>query len=320
MRAFVTGGAGFIGRALVRRLRSRGDDVVAAVRDPSRAGALLEAGCSVVRSDLSEVEPLAAQMRGADIVFHLAGMYRLGILPAERAAMHGANVRATQVMLDAAVAAGVGRILYVSTINAFGNTRGRVVDESYLRREPFAYVSYYDETKHLGHLAAERRMAAGAPITIVQPGGVYGPDDPSQIGGALRQAAAGKLRGVVFPDLGMNMVHVDDLADGIVRAAERGRAGETYVLGGELTRMRDLVAMAADAGGHRPPQLTVPDRLLRAVAAISRPFTRLIGQDLGELVSASAGVTYWASDAKARRELGYAPRELRDGLRATFAR
>jgi dihydroflavonol-4-reductase len=163
-------------------------------------------------------------------------------------------------------------------------------------------------------------MAAGAPITIVQPGGVYGPDDPSQIGGALRQASLGKLRAVVFGDLGMNMVHVDDLAEGIVRAAERGRAGESYVLGGELVRMRDLVAMAAEAGGHGPPRLTVPDRLLRAAAAISRPFRRLIGQDLGELVSASAGVTYWASDAKARRELGYAPRVLQDGLRATFAR
>lgn len=320
MRAFVTGGGGFIGAALVRSLRSRAEDVVAAVRDPARATALAGAGCTVVRSDLSDVEPLAEQMRGCDAVFHLAGMYRVGLLPAERPAMYAANVRATEVVLDAAAATGVGRIVYVSTINAFGNTHGRVVDETFRRPEPFDYVSYYDETKHLGHLAAERRVDGGASITIVQPGGVYGPGDPSQIGGVLRQAAAGRLRAITFGDLGMNMVHVDDLVDGIVRAAERGRPGETYVLGGEIVRMRELVAKAAAAGGHPTPRVAVPNALLRLAAFVARPLTRVVGQDLGEIVRASAGVTYWASDAKARRELGYAPRDLDEGLRATFAR
>lgn len=320
MRAFVTGGGGFIGRALVRQLRERGDEVRALVRSTAQAALLEQLGCELREGDLASVERLGEQMAGCDAVFHVAGIYRVGIPPADRPAMYAANVEGTANVLDAALGAGVPRVTYVSTINAFGDTGRQVVDEGYRRPEPPRYVSYYDETKHLAHVAAEERAKRGAPIIIVQPGGVYGPGDHSGIGALMSQAAAGKLRAVTFPDLGMNMVHVDDVATGIWLAHDRGQLGEAYVLGGEITIVAEIIRKAAAAGGRRPPRLTVPSWLIRAAAVPVGVIGSLVGSrsNLGELISATDGVTYWASDAKARRELGYATRDLETGLQGLF--
>lgn len=313
MIAFLTGGNGFIGTAVARQLRARGDMVRALVRHPARASILRDIGCELVPGDLADVARLTAAMAGADLVVHLAGVYRVGIADRERPAMYAANVTGTEHALDAAIAAGATRIVDVSTINAFGDTAGQVVDETYARPRPYRYVSYYDETKHVGHLAAEERQRHGAPIVIVQPGGVYGPNDPSQLGGELRRAMTGRLPIITFGGLGMNLVHVDDVAAGILLAAERGVAGESYVLGGELVRMADALRRAAHAGGARPSRLTTPTWLLRAVAPLASGRFGLT-PNLRELIAASDGVTYWATDAKARSDLGYAPRSLDAGL------
>jgi nucleoside-diphosphate-sugar epimerase len=315
VRAFVTGGTGFVGRRLVAKLVERGEDVVALVRSPERAG-LPEA--ELVAGDLSDRTLLASAMAGCDAVFHLAADYRLGIRRSERAGMWETNVTGTESVLDAAADAGVGGIVYVSTVNAFGNTRGRVVDEEY-ERPPDDYISTYDETKTLAHRAATDRIAAGAPILIAQPGVIYGPGDHSVVGGQMARAAAGKLHYVSFPDLGMNAVFVDDVVDGILLVHDRGRVGETYVIGGEVTTMRKLIEAAAAVAGRRAPRLTMPTWLMRPLV----PFGPLVGRvtgtppNLGEMISACEGVTYWASDGKARRELGYSPRDLREGLRLT---
>jgi dihydroflavonol-4-reductase len=130
VRAFVTGGGGFVGRRLVARLRGRGDEVVVLVRSRGRAAGL---DAELVEGDLSSRERLAHAMAGADAVFHLAADYRVGIAVSERAAMYETNVRGTENVLDASRDASVARTVYVSTVNAFGNTRGQVVDETYER-------------------------------------------------------------------------------------------------------------------------------------------------------------------------------------------
>lgn len=314
MRAFVTGGGGFIGRHLVRRLRQSGAEVRALARSGPSADRLRALGCDVVSGDILDLARLAGAMDGCDIAYHLAGDYRVGIQASDRPAMEAANVTATERVLDAAAAAGVGRIVHVSTINAFGDTGYRVVDETYERPRPYRYVSYYDQTKHRAHLAAHERIAGGAPVVVAMPGGVYGPGDHSQVGGVLEQAARGRLPAITFGDAGLNMAHVEDIAGGIELVGQKAGIGESYVLGGEITTLAELVRRAAAIGGHRAPRLVTPTWPLRLAA----PLVRRIGPDLGELVSASAGVTYWASDAKARRELGYAPRDLEQGLSATF--
>jgi dihydroflavonol-4-reductase len=320
MRAFVTGAAGFVGQALVRGLLSRGDSVIAAVRDPASAGHLAEMGCELVALDLAAAEPsaLGAAMDGAEAVFHVAGSYRVGIRATEHAAMYAANVIATRRVLDAAIAAGTPRIIHASTANVFGDTRGRVPDETFQRPTPPRFLSYYDETKYRAHLAAEERIADGARILIAIPGMVYGPGDHSQVGMQIRQAMEGTLRAVAAPDLGGNLVHVDDLAAGMMLVHDSGQIGESYLLGGEIATLREVIARAAALAGRRPPRLTVPSWLLRGVVPLGGIIGSVVPQapNLGEMVRASARVTYWFSDARARVELGYAPRDLETGLRA----
>lgn len=314
MTAFVTGGGGFIGRYLVRRLREDGTEVRAIARSDASAAQLREAGCEVVAGDVLDTAALRKTLEGCSVAYHLAGDYRVGIRGSDRDAMVRANVTATERLLDAAIDAGVARIVHTSTINAFGDTAYRVVDESYERPRPYRYVSLYDETKHLAHLAAHERIAAGAPILIAMPGGVYGPGDHSSLGGVLTQASEGKLAAITFGDAGLNMAHVEDIAAGIALVGETGLVGESFVLGGEITTLAELVRRVSAIAGRRPPRMSTPTWALRAAA----PIVSRIGPDLGELVRASAGVTYWATDAKARRELGYAPRDLEAGLTATF--
>ena len=318
MRAFVTGGTGFVGRRLVALLRARGDDVVALVRSPARAEGL---DAELAVGDLASRERLAVAMAGAEAVFHLAADYRVGIPARERAAMHDVNVHGTENVLDAARDAAVKRTVYVSTVNAFGNTRGEVVDETY-ERAGADFVSEYDRTKWLAHRAARERIARGDPIVIVQPGVIYGPGDHSEIGGQLEAAARGKLLFVSFAALGFNAVHVDDVAAGILLAHDRGRLGESYVLGGELTTLGDAVRGAAAAAGRRPPRFAMPTALMRPLVPVGPLVGRVMGArpNLKELISASDGVTYWARDDKARRELGYDPRPLAAGLADTFGR
>ncbi len=322
MRVYVTGGAGFIGGAVCRQLRARGDEVVAVVRDPGRASSLEEIGCEVRAGDLTSPEALTGGMRGCDAVLHLAGMYRIGIGRGERPAMYDANVGATHRVLEAAFAVGVARIVHVSTVNAFGDTRGRIVDETYRRDVSRGFVSYYDETKYLAHVAARELIAAGAPMMIAMPGTTYGRGDHTPIGRQLEAAYAGRARAMAFGDLGISPVHVEDVAAGILATLDQGRIGEAYVLAGPNMRLRDVMEVAARVGGHRLPRITVPIGLVKALAPLGPLAARIAGTppNVAEIVSAGAGVTYWASSAKASLKLGYSPRELEAGLRDAFAR
>jgi dihydroflavonol-4-reductase len=311
----LTGGAGFVGGAVARVLRERGDVVVAIVRDATRAPALVELGAELIEDDLSEVGRLTEQIRGFDGLIHAAGSYRVGIRKSERGAMWDANVGTTTRVLDAAEAAGIPRVVYVSTVNVFGNTGGRLVDETYRRDLGEDFLSWYDETKYGAHEVAEQRIAGGAPIVIVLPSQVYGPGDHSGFGEQMRLAYDGRLRYRALDDLGVGLVHVDDLASGIVEALDRGRLGEQYVLSGPTVRLSEAVDQAAAIGDHRPPRLRVPTGLLRFLA----PTGSLIGQpNLREIISAADGVTYWASHDKATTELGFEPRPIEAGLRDTF--
>jgi dihydroflavonol-4-reductase len=318
MRVFVTGGNGFIGRAVVRRLVARGDRVVAVVRDPARAASLSDLGVDLVQGDLSRTAAIVDAMRGCDGGIHLAGDYRVGIAAAERPAMLDANVGATNRVLDARSVADLPRLVVVSTVSVFGDTHGRIVDERHRRDLSEGFLSHYDESKFLAHRTAEERIAAGDPVIIVMPGVTYGPGDPSAVGEQLRRATEGTLRFLAMVDTGISAAHVDDVAGGIVAAMDRGRVGEAYVIAGENTRLGDALRVAARVGGRPLPRITIPDAVVRLTARLPAPLARAAGlaDDPGEVVRAGLGVTYWASSAKAATELGYVPRDLASGLRA----
>ena len=320
MRILVTGGAGFIGLAVVRRLVERGDRVMAIVRDPERATALTDLGVETRAGDLSRTAAIVDALRGSDATIHIAGMYRVGIPASMRPAMQDANVGATHRMIDAAGTAGVERLVYVSTVHVLGNTRGRILDERHRRDLADGFLSYYDETKYLAHRAVRERIDAGFPAVIAMPGVTYGPRDHSGVGEQLRGAHDGTLRYVALGDTGISAVYVDDVAAGIVGALDRGRIGESYILGGENTRVRDAMRAAARIGGKGMPRLELPTALLRIGSKAPAVLARAAGlpDDLGEVLRSSLGVTFWASSAKAATELGYRPRDLASGLRATF--
>jgi nucleoside-diphosphate-sugar epimerase len=320
VKAFVTGGTGFIGGTVVRKLRERGDEVAALVRSPSKAGELERLGCELVQGDLSDQDVLRRGMEGCDAVFHIAAMYKVGIPESMRSEMFEANVTGTERVLDAAIAAGVKKIVYVSTIGYFGNTHGKVVDETHVRT-PGDWLSVYDETKYLSHQVAKDRIAQGAPIAIAQPGGVYGPGDQSDLANFLEQLRKGRLKFLVFPETGFNFLHVEDAGDGILLVHDKGRIGESYVLGGELTTIRDAIAQAARLYGKKPPRFVLPGAMVKMAIPIGPLVGKVMGTgpNLRELISAAEGVTYWATDEKARRELGYAPRDLETGFRQLLA-
>ena len=316
----MTGGTGFIGRRLVSKLRERGDDVVALVRNPGKAADLARAGVELVEGDLAAVDAIRRGVEGCDACFHGAAIYKVGIPKSQHEEMYETNVRGTERVLDAATQAGVPKIVYLSTVNVFGNTRGEVVDESY-KRPGNDFVSYYDRTKYEAHQVALDRIEKGAPIVIVQPGGVYGPDDHSEIGNLIDQFRAGRLLMLPFPETGLNLVHVDDVAAGCILAYDNGKVGESYVLGGEISTFRGLIDKVAQIEGKKAPKRTLPTWLMKAIAPAGPVVGKLMGlpPNVRELISASDGVTYWAKDDKARTHLGYAPRDLDTGLRQTLS-
>lgn len=317
MRVVVTGGAGLVGRAIVRQLRDRGDTVVALVRDPAKAAHLEDLGAELVRDDLSDILRLTGTLQGADAAIHAAGSYRVGIPTSERPAMRDANVGTTTRMLEAAEAASVPRLVYVSTLNVYGNTRGMHVDETYRRDLRDGFLSWYDETKYEAHEVAMTMIEAGAPVVVAMPSQVYGPGDRTGFGEQLQLAYEGRLPYRALGGVRIGLVHADDLAAGIVAALDRGRLGEAYNLPGPDTTLGEAVALAARVGGKPVPRLTLPDGLLRVMA----PLGRLLGQpNLREVVAASSGVTYLATSDKAKAELGFAPRPIEQGFRDTFAK
>jgi dihydroflavonol-4-reductase len=316
MRYLVTGATGFIGGRLVRQLVNAGHDVVALVREPAAAMDLHDLGVELVGGDILDRPGLDRATAGADGVFHLAAWYRVGAH--DRSAAEAINVHGTRNVLEAARDAGVGKIVYTSSIAVLGDTGRRVVDETYRHDGP--WLSEYDRTKWLAHYEVAVPLAdAGVPVVIVQPGLVYGPGDHSNVGDVLRDYLRRRLP--VMPDQGGCWSHVADTARGHILAMERGRIGESYILGGECRLWPDVLRLAEEITGVKAPRLTLPPVLARVSALIMKPLAALVRVPQmyhPETLRIAAGTTYWASDAKARREIGWNPRPLRDGLTETL--
>jgi nucleoside-diphosphate-sugar epimerase len=320
VKVFVTGGTGFIGGEIVRQLRDRGDEVVCLVRSPGKATKLRELGCELASGKLSDEAAIRQGMNGCDAVIHAAAMYEVGIPAEQRPAMREANVAGTERVMKAALEEKVPRIVYVSTVGIFGNTHKQVVDETYENPET-DFTSYYEETKLEAHKLVQRMIdEQELPAIIVQPGGVYGPGDTSQVADLLEQFFAGKLPLVPFPEFGLCLTHVEDISCGVLLALHRGGLGETYVISGPVTTMRETIETVAKVSGRRAPKRDLPTVLMKAMVPIGPLVGKVMGQppNLRELISSADGVTFWAGYDKAQRELGYSPRGLEVGLRQTL--
>jgi nucleoside-diphosphate-sugar epimerase len=318
MRFFVTGATGFIGGRVVRQLRAAGHEVAALVRSPERAGDLGSLGVEVHRGDVTERESMRAPMRGADGVYHIAAWYRFGAVRERERAM-SINVEGTRNVLTLMRELGVPKGVYTSTLAVFSDTRGRMVDETYRYDGP--HISLYDLTKWRAHYEVALPMIReGLPLVIVQPGLVYGPGDTSLVRGSLVRYLQRRMP-LVPRYTAFCWAHVDDVARGHILAMERGRPGETYIIAGSPHTLEEALALCERETGIPAPRGRAGPGTMRLLARV----TGLLGRFLplpdfyqAESLRVLAGSTYLGSNEKAKRELGYAPRPIEEGLRETL--
>ena len=320
MKIFMTGATGFIGGATARHLTEQGHQLTCLVRNRDKATHLSELGCDLVDGDLSDRDRLAGQMKGSDAVLHGAALYEVGIPASRRQEMVEANVTGTANVLNACLDAGIPRVLYVSTCGVFGNTDGEVVDESY-ERSDLDFDSVYEETKYEAHLIARNLIKErDLPCVIVQPGGVYGPDDHSALGQTISKFLDGKLPMIPFGTLGMGVTHVEDIAAGIALALDKGEIGESYILNAENVTLRQMIEVAGSTVGKKAPSRDIPTGVLKLLRPVGPLVGKIMDQppNLSELIRTADGVTIWANGDKAKKELGFRPRDLATGMHDTL--
>ncbi len=310
----MTGATGFVGAEVAKQLLSRGHQVVALVRDPARAMLLARLGVELHTGDITAPDTLRGPMHGADGVFHLAAWYKTGH-PRATAQATAVNVAGTRHVLDAMRDLGIRKGVYTSTLAVNSDTHGAVVDESYRYTGP--HLSVYDRTKWQAHYeVAVPMIAAGLPLVIVQPGAVYGPGDTS----ALRAVFVGHLRRrlpFVPARTAFCWGHIEDTARAHLQAMEQGRPGHSYIVAGPAHTLHDAVRIAAGLSGRRAPW-ALPPALLTGAARAARlveAVAPLPPSLSSETLAVMAGTTYLGASDKARRELGFTPRPLPEGLR-----
>ena len=253
----VTGGSGFLGSSVARALIARGSRVRALVRSSSPPDNLTGLGCEIVAGDLTDPESLKAAMQGVRYLFHVAADYRFWAR--DPSVILRVNVDGTRSLMREALAAGVERIVYTSSVAALkvaGATSP--VDET----SPLAAheaIGAYKRSKTLAERAVEAMILQDKlPAIIVNPTTPIGPRDikPTPTGRILLDAARGRIP--AFVDTGLNFAHVDDIAEGHLLAFERGRIGERYILGGENVPLQELLGAVADVIGRRAPRIRLP--------------------------------------------------------------
>ena len=320
MRAFVTGGSGFIGKRVIAKLLERGWQVTALVRSRQAVEAMRAAGVQPAWGDITARGSLADGMRGADAVFHLAAWYQLGSSDWRRA--EEINVEGTRNVLEVAWELKIPRIIYTSTVAVYGDTGGLRPDERYIPEAP-RLLTEYDRTKHAAHYqVALPLIQQGAPVIIVMPGAVYGPGDPSLLGEMMRSFYRGLFPVLPGPELTLTYAHVDDIAEGHLLAAEKGRVGESYHLTGDELRLGQAVKLWAQASRRPAPRLEISGRWVAPLAPVMGkigelvPLPAVLSRDAVAITTAC----YTADSSKARTELGWQTRPLAEGLQETFDR
>lgn len=314
---FVTGGTGFVGARLIRRLAARGARVRALARQP---GALKVPAETVIAGDLRDADALKRGMEGARYAFHVAADYRLWVPDPQT--MFAINVQGTETFMRAALAAGCERVVHTSSVATLKlDPSGRPVDETRPARVEEAIGPYKQSKTEAERLVERMIVEERLPAVIVNPSTPVGPEDvkPTPTGRMLIEAAMGRMPAYV--ETGLNLVHVDDVAEGHILALERGRIGERYILGGEDITLGAMLGEIAALTGGRKPLMALPRAPLHVLAMVSEAFARLTGR-VPMLTHDSlkmAAYHMYFSSAKARAELGYAPRPMIEGLREALA-
>jgi len=319
VRSLVTGATGFVGSAVVRRLLREDHHVRALVRAGADRRNLQGLEVEVVEGDLTDAASLARICDGCDALFHLAADYRLWAPRPQE--LYRTNVEGTRALLDAAQRAGVPRVVYTSSVATLGIPKDGTPGTETTPVSLGDMVGHYKRSKFLAEQVAAGFAAQGVPVVIVNPSTPIGPRDikPTPTGRLVRDAMAGRMPAYV--DTGLNVVHVDDVADGHWLAFKHGVVGERYILGGADLSLRELLFEIADIVGRPPPRWRLPHGAVMPVAYVAEAWARLSGRPpiaTVEEVRMSRKRMFFSS-AKAERELGYAAGPVRLALEDAVA-
>ena len=302
----VTGATGFIGSAVVRRLLARNQTVRVLSRHNSNHANIRSLNVEIFEGDLLSPGSIRDAVKGCEGVFHVAADYRLWTR--EPGEMFKVNVEGTRSVIEAATEAGVRRIVYTSSVAVLGNCEPGLGDEE----TPVRYeemIGPYKQSKFRAEEAVHQLIADwGAPVVIVNPSTPIGPHDikPTPTGRMIVEAASGNMPAYV--DTGLNIVHVDDVAEGHLLAFEKGIIGARYVLGGDNMALAQILTIISEKMGRRPPSIRVPHTAVMPIAYIVEGWARLFGGRepfvTVDGIRMARKIMFFSS-AKAERDLGY---------------
>ena len=314
----VTGAAGYIGNVLIRELLWRGKEVRAFVRCTSDVSSLEGLEVEKVIGDIHDLDSLTNAFRGADIVYHLAGI--ISIMPGNRALIHNINLEGTRNVITACLKCGVKRLVYTSSIHALKEPpMGTIIDES-MPFDPNCNRGEYDRSKALASLEVIEAAKDGLDSVVVCPTGVVGPYDfrGSLITRTFIDFARGKMK--ITTNGAYDFVDVRDVAIGHIQAAERGKTGQYYILSGQRVTMNEMMSMLNEVSGIQPPKYKVPTWLVKTAGIFTPVYYKLANKtprftyySVNTLLSNS-----YISHEKASRELGYNPRPIKKSIEDTF--
>ena len=313
-KALVTGATGFVGSAVARALAARGSAVRVLARHSSPRANLEGFAAEIFEGDMRNPADMKAAMNGVRFLFHVAADYRLWAKDPEEIVRN--NRDGTRVIMEAARDAGLERIVYTSSVATLkpGSRNAPSSETDRLREEDT--IGAYKRSKLVAERVVEDMVARGLPAVIVNPSTPIGPRDikPTPTGRIIVEAATGRMP--AFVDTGLNLVHVDDVAEGHILAFEKGAVGASYILGGTNVTLKEMLASIAQLCGRKPPRVRLPRAPLYPLAVAAETVARVTGKEPFLTVDAlkmSAHEMFFSS-AKAERDLGYRARPFADGL------
>ena len=314
MTVVVTGASGHVGANLVRALLERGETVRALIHESDVGVAGLDV--EQVKADVREPESLRKAFEGADLVYHLAAIISIdgdkqGLVPA-------VNVRGARNVAEACLELGVRRLVHCSSIHAFDQEPlDQKLDETRSRADERPGHPAYDTSKSQGERQVREVIEKGLDAVIINPTAVLGRNDfeGSRMGRVITDLYYGKLPALI--DGGFNWVDVRDICSSAIAAAERGRTGESYLLGGRWASVADLAAIVEHYTGRRPPRITSPMWLARVGAPFVVAFGRITGNEPLYTIEALRALraNRYIDCSKAHAELGHDPRPLEETVR-----
>lgn len=316
----VTGATGFVGSAVVRALLAQGRKVRVLSRASSSKANLAGLDVEVAVGDLRDAASLSAAVQGCASVYHVAADYRLWVPDPEE--MYRSNIDGTRNLLLAARDAGAGRIVYTSSVATLGVNPDHTPSDEFTPVGLADMIGVYKKSKFLAEEEVRRLVRQErVPAVIVNPSMPVGPGDlkPTPTGRMVIEAAMGRMPAYV--DTGLNVVHVDDVAQGHLLAHDKGVVGERYILGGENLTLAQILAMIGDLVGRPAPKIRLPRLPLFPLAVVAEAWGRVTGKEpmltVDSLKMAAKYMHY--SSARATAELGYRARPAREAFADAIA-